>query len=226
MEWFQVLTRCDRLIANERTFPFHLHVLRSLLHLLRHTDVYIPLASHIVPIITTILASPSRPKASTLRPLDLEVVIRAPTRYLKTRGYREALTNEAVYLLAEWLSSPGIQASVAFPEIVVGIVVVLRKGLKAGKVAGTSGKEISTVKSLVVKIEESAKWVEGRRQGIAFGPGKYEAVRRWEATMQGRVGDSPLGKYTKVIRTAREKQKALLEKVNARIFFVDIFIRV
>jgi nucleolar complex protein 2 len=204
-------------VSNTRVFPFHLHILRSLLHLTRHTLVYVPLASYILPIVTAVLAPSAQGKTSTLRPLDLDVVIRGPQQYLKTRIYCEVLVEEAAYVLAEWLSGPTVQGSIALPEVVVGVVVVLRKALKTAKVAGTGGKVAGAIKALVEKVEESARWVEGKRQGVQFAPGKFEAVQDWEAAMRGRLGESPLGKHVKILRVTRERRKALVEKVSVMI---------
>lgn len=204
-----------RLISNARSFPFHLHILRSLLHLTRHTHTYVPLASYIVPVITSTLIPSSRPKQSTLKPLDLEVNIRAPQQYIKTRIYGEELIEEASYLLAGWLSSEPVQGSVAFPEMVVGVLVMLRKSLKASKTSGMAGgKEVGIVKSLVERIEESSKWLEGKRKGLAFGPGKLTEVQAWDSEIRRDVGQSPLAKYVSVAKKSRDKRRALVEKVG------------
>jgi nucleolar complex protein 2 len=213
---YSSLILCNlRLISNARSFPFHLHILRSLLHLTRHTHTYIPLASYMLPILSNTLVPSARPKPSTLRPLDLDVVIRAPQQYLKTRVYSEVLVDETTFVLAEWLSCPPVLGSVAFPEMTVGVVVMLRKSLKAAKTNGAAGKEIGVVKALVEKLEESAKWVQERRKGVPFGPGKFDVVEEWEAQMRQKMGESPLGRHMKIVKKAREKRKALVEKVNA-----------
>jgi nucleolar complex protein 2 len=141
-------------------------------------------------------------------------MIRTPQQYLRTRIYHEALVEEAIYVLAEWLSSSSIHQSIAFPEIVVGIVVMLRKNLKAAKNSRSAGKEVGSVKALVERVEETAKWMEEKRKGVAFGPGRHEAVGSWEAERSGDIGESPLSKYVKMLRKAKEKKRALMEKVS------------
>jgi nucleolar complex protein 2 len=71
------------------------------------------------------------------------------------------------------------------------------------------------VKALVEKLEESAKWVQEKRKGVPFGPGKFDVVEEWEAQMRQKMGESPLGRHMKIVKKAREKRKALVEKVNA-----------
>lgn len=206
-----------RLISNARSYPFHLHIGRSLLHLSRHTDAYIPLAPYLLPIISSQLTSSGKPKPSTLRPLNFESNIRAPAQYLKTRVYTEGLVDEAAFVLAEWLTSAPVHGSIAFPEVTVPIVVSLRKLIKAAKSKskGGSQKEVGAVKGLVERVEESAKWMEEQRKGVSFRPGKLSEVEMWEENL--RVDDSPLAKYVKVQRKARMKRKSMVDKVRTVI---------
>jgi len=181
------------------------------MHLTRHTQTYIPISPYLLPILTSTLSS-SRPKLSALRPLDLELQIRTPQQYLKTRVFTEGLVEESVYLLAEWLASEGVQGSVAFPEVVVPVLVVLKKAVKAANDAG--GKEVGAVKRLVESIDESMHWVETKRKGVTFAPGKMTEVTAWETGVKVKVEESPLGKYVKVQRKTREKRRNLVQKAR------------
>ena len=155
------------------------------------------------------MLSSTKSKASTLRPLDLETTLRAPQQYLHTHVYAENIAHEAAFLTAEWLSVRAVHGSIAFPELVVPIVASLRRALKAAR----SGAKVSAgVKTLVERVEESARWVSQRRAGVAFAPGNTAAVGRWEADLG--LDDAPLVKYTRVLRKTREKQRKLVEKVR------------
>jgi nucleolar complex protein 2 len=123
------------------------------------------------------------------------------------------------------LGSKPVQGSVAFPELVVPLVVVLRKAIKATKSSGSnaknsSGKDVSVVKGLLERIEESSKWVEQKRKGVMFTPGMLAEVEDWESRVK--VEESPLGKYIKVQRKTREKRRLLVEKVGFLILFIWI----
>ncbi|KAI0744746.1 Noc2-domain-containing protein [Earliella scabrosa] len=213
----QVALGAARLIRNARCFPFHLHIIRSMLHLTRHTHTYVPLAPYLLPILTSTLSPSSKPKASTLRPLDFDLHIRAPQQYLKTRVYNEGLAEEAAFLLAEYLASPPVHGSIGFPEVTVPIVLLLRKAIKGAKHApgkGAKAKEAGLTKALVERVEESAKWAEQKRRGVSFAPGKLGEVERWEADVGDKADDTPLGRYVKVQRKAREKRRKLVEKAR------------
>ncbi|KAH9476916.1 putative NOC2 family protein [Psilocybe cubensis] len=214
----QVCLGAIKLVPNSRSHPFHLQIIRSLLHLTKHTQTYIPLSSYLVPIIASCLTPSTRPKASTLRPLDLEVQIRVPQQYVKTRVLLEGISEESVFLLAEWLASAPVHGSVAFPEIVVPILVLLRKSLKTGKNSKTGsagGKEQTLVKVFLERLEESSKWMEEKRKTVHFAPSRLGDVQEWERAIKPKLeSDTPLGKYLKVQRKTREKRRKLVEKAR------------
>ena len=185
--------------------------MRALLHLVKHTEIYIPFSPYLIPILTTALTPSTRPKSSTLRPFDFETQIRVPQQYVKTRVLSEGLVEETAYLLAEWLASASVHGSIAFPEITVPIVVLVRKSLKNPK-AG-SGKDQGLVKVLLERIDESARWMEQRRKTVQFCPGKIGDVQEWERTVKTKLDDTPLGKYLKIQKKARDKRRKLVEKV-------------
>ncbi|PBK92620.1 Noc2-domain-containing protein [Armillaria gallica] len=208
----QVSLGAIKLISSSRSYPFHLHIIRSLLHLTRHTQVYIPISPYLLPILASTLSSSS--KSSTLKPLDLEVQIRCPQQYQKTRVYAEGVIEESSFLLAEWLSTAAVQGSIAFPEIVIPILVTLRKSLKAARVGSGSGKDLGVIKTLIERVEESARWVESRRKNLKIAPARQGDVDAWQDEAKSKVGDSPLARYVKVQRKAREKRRELVEKAR------------
>ncbi|KAJ4481022.1 Noc2-domain-containing protein [Lentinula aciculospora] len=209
----QVSLGAIKLISNNRSYPFHLHVIRSLLHLTRHTQVYMPIAPYILPVLTSTLSASSRPKSSTLKPLDLDVQIRTPQQYLKTRVYAEGLVEEVTYLLGEWLSTKSVHGSIAFPEIVVPILVVLRKAIKSVK-SHSSKKDYASIKTLIERIDDSVRWTEQKRKEVKLAPNMISAVEDWERELKVKVDESPLGKYVKVQQKAREKQRKLIQKAR------------
>lgn len=142
--------------------------------------------------------------------------IRAPAQYLKTRSYAESTSEEALFLLGSWAECT--QGSVAFPEIVFPAVLALKKALKkshgSGK-NGVNGKTVVAVKTLIERIDEGTRWVTSQRDNLVFAPSNQDQVERWERNV--RVDESPVGKYMRVQRKAREKKQALLDKVRSSI---------
>lgn len=218
----QVATGAIKLLNHARSYPFHLHILRSLVHLTRHTDVYVPLLPYFLPPLTTVLSPSHKAKASTVRPLDFETTLRAPQQYTGTRVYAEGVADETVFVLAEWLSTRAVHGSIAFPELVVPLVVMLRRALKAAKSGKGSGKEAGIVKALVERVEESSRWMDERRKSVTFAPGQMDDVARWQMDLRQKLDETPLGKYVRVQRKAREKRRKLVEKVR-RLIFVMVY---
>ena len=184
-----------------------------MLHLIKHTHIYIPLSPYLVPILTSALTPSSRPKSASLRPLDLDVQIRVPQQYVKTRIFYEGLIEETSFLFAEWLATEAVHGSIAFPEIVVPIVVQLRKSIKDSKSGQGPAKNQVVAKTLLERVEESARWVEERRRKVTFAPGKIDNVAEWERDLRTKLSDAPLLKYIKIQRKVRDKRQKLADKV-------------
>ncbi|KAG8743763.1 Nucleolar Complex 2 protein [Ceratobasidium sp. 414] len=203
------------LIPSTRYHPLHLHILRSLHHLSSHTNTYVPIPAHVLPILTTHLTPISgKPKSASggiLRPLDLASTIRAPAQYMKTHILAESVVAEAVLLMVESVPAQ----SVAFPEVVVPLTSTLRRALKrssssaTGKKAGVSGKVVSGIKALVEHLEESAKWTAERRTGLQFAPARWGEVEEWERGLK--IEETPVGKWAGVLRKQREARRRLVE---------------
>ncbi|TFK29081.1 Noc2-domain-containing protein [Coprinopsis marcescibilis] len=215
----QVSLGAVKLVPHGRSHPFHLHILRSLLHLTRHTGTYVPLSTYLVPILAASLAPTSRPKPSSLKPMDFDTTIRVPQQYVKTRVYVEGLVEEAIFLLAEWLSSSPVHGSIAFPEVTVPIVVALRKSLKASTKLGSS-KDQSSLKTLLERVDDSCKWIDQRRKNVSFAPGKLSEVTEWERELRSQLESAPLSKYLKVQQKSREARRRLLQKVRVTFWFL------
>lgn len=121
---------------------------------------------------------------------------------------------ESTYLLAQWLASKPVQGSIAFPEIIIPVIVALRKTVKVVKSgSGNMGKEVGLVKTVIERAEDSARWVEQRRKAQVLAPSKIKEVAEWERETQAKVDESPLAKYLKVQTKVREKKKSMVEKV-------------
>jgi nucleolar complex protein 2 len=127
--------------------------------------------------------------------------------------YAENLVEEAVFLLAEWLTSGVVHGSVAFPEVSIQVTVSLRKALKSSRGDSSMVKEAGLVRGLVDRIEDSAQWMERKRSTVTFSPGNDSQVEDWERTIKGKIDESPMGKYFKILQKTREKRRKLIDKV-------------
>lgn len=198
----QVSLGVGRLVPMSRYFPLRLHVIESMLRLIQATHVYVPLA----PLIIEVLESAEfqrRGKGATLKPLDLETTFRAPAAYVRTRIYADQLADEFAYVLLEFLATQA--RHIAFPELVIPIIVQLRRALKTSPCVRLN----EAVRPLLDKIRMNATWIEQRRSQVEFAPSDQSQV---DAFLQNEASDAPLQQALRLARKVREQKRRLLEK--------------
>lgn len=201
------------LLPSSRYFPLRFHILSSLIRLISQTTTYIPLSPFLLEILDSTEFRKSNPKKSTLKPLDLEYVIRAPAAYQKTRIYQETLGEELSFLLGEYHASPTIAHSIAFPEITLPVIITLKRHLKKGT-AGTP-KIQSGLKVLVEKLEAHRTYIENKRRGVGFAPRDRAEVGRFETELsagKGKEGLGPLVNWQRLQRKMRDQKRREVEK--------------
>ncbi|KAF3189772.1 Nucleolar Complex 2 protein [Orbilia oligospora] len=180
----QVTLGAARLIPTAQYFPLRLHLVRSLIRLSRHTGTYIPLASIILEILTS-NEMKKAPKASTLKPLDFATIIRVPKSYLRTRVLQDGVGDQVVEVLSEFFVLWA--TSVAFPELIVPPVMIVRKYLKKASAPGTGNKNVrfnNALAGLVTRLESNAKWIEEKRRDVNFGPGRMDEVMGFSKSLE------------------------------------------
>ncbi|KAK4684424.1 nucleolar complex protein 2, partial [Tremellales sp. Uapishka_1] len=195
-----------RLLPSSRYFPLRYHILHSLIRIIAKTKIYVPLSPFLLEILDSAEFRRSNPKKSTLKPLDLEYIVRAPAAYPKTRIYQESLGEELVFLLGEYHAE--ISTNIAFPEMVLPIILTLRRHLKKGT-AG-SPKVQNGLKGLVEKLEASRKWIEEKRANVGFSPRDKSELEKFELGLE--KAKTPLGVWMALQRKVREKRRIEIER--------------
>ncbi|OCF39587.1 nucleolar complex protein 2 [Kwoniella heveanensis CBS 569] len=195
-----------RLLPSSRYFPLRFHILSSLLRIISRTGTYIPLAPFLLEILDSTEFRRSNPKKATIKPLDFEYIIRAPAAYPKTRVYQEGLGEELVYLLGEFHAS--ISTNIAFPEIVLPVLVSIRKHIK--KNSAGSPKVVAQFKTLLDKLEATKTFIEGKRRNVSFAPRDRSEVDRFLQDQS--TGVTPVGNWMRLQRKVREKRRAEVER--------------
>lgn len=206
----QIIIGAMRLIPTASYFPLRFQLIRALLRLSRATGTYIPFASALLEVLN-MAEMRKPPKTSTLKPLDFNTSIRAPKSYLRTRIYQDGVGEQVAELLSEFFVL--WSKHIAFPELSVPIVVMLKRWLKqaSARTGGNKNTKINQMILLLVqKVEANARWVEERRANVTYTPRNRAEVETflkdvsWEAT--------PLGAFVKMQRTLREERAAVLEE--------------
>ena len=194
------------LLPSSRYFPLRFHILRSLIRLISKTETYVPLSPFLLEILDSNEFRRSNPKKTTLKPLDLEYIIRAPAAYQKTRVFQEALGEELIFLLAEYHST--ISLNIAFPEVSLPVIMTIKRHLKKGT-AG-SPKVSNGLKGLVERLEETRKYVETKRRNVSFAPKDLGEVRRF--LEKEKIESTPIGAWIRLQRKVRYQKRKEVEK--------------
>lgn len=206
----QITIGAMRLIPTPQYFPLRFHLTRALLRISRTTGTYIPLAPYLLEVLNSSEMRKS-PKPSTLKPLDFNASIRAPKPYLRTRIYQDGVGEQVAELLSEFFVL--WTKHIAFPELSLPIVVMLKRWLKEGgsRTSGNKNTKINQMILLLVqKVEMNTRWIEDRRAKVTFAPKDRAEVDSflkevaWETT--------PLGAFVNSQRKLREERAAVVEK--------------
>ncbi|KAE9368727.1 Noc2-domain-containing protein [Stipitochalara longipes BDJ] len=206
----QVTLGAMRLIPTATYFPLRFHMMRSLLRISRATGTYIPLASALLEVLNS-AEMKKPPKPSTLKSLDFASNYKAQKSYLRTRVYQDGIGEQVADLLSEFFVL--WSTSIAFPELALPVIVMLKRWLKEvnSKGSGNKNNKINSGILLVIqKLEANGKWIEERRSKVDFAPNDRAGVEgflkgfEWEKT--------PLGAFVAGQRKQREEKARLMEE--------------
>lgn len=211
----QAATGAVRLLPTSRYFPMRFHIVQSLLRLIQRTGTYVPLA----PMLLEVFDAPEftrKPKPSTFKPLNMDVLIRAPKTYVRTKVYADQLLDETSYLLLEFLAC--MARSIAFPELVVPIVVGLRRTIKMAKSASTrdAARTAQSLRSLVDKIARHSDFVAAQRRSstVDYAPRDEDQVHRFMADVRS---ETPIESAARLARKVRADKQALLAQTHIKV---------
>jgi nucleolar complex protein 2 len=208
----QVTLGAMRLIPTSTYFPLRFQLMRSLLRISRATGTYIPLASALLEVLNS-AEMKKPPKPSTLKSLDFASNYKAQKSYLRTRVYQDGVGEQVAELLSEFFVL--WSTSIAFPELALPVVVMLKRWLKDAN-NKTSGNKNNKINSgfllLIQKLEANSKWIEERRAKVDFAPNDRAGVEgflkgfEWEKT--------PLGAFVVGQRKQREEKAKLMDEAR------------
>nr|CAG4651660.1 EOG090X02MG [Triops cancriformis] len=196
----QILTGTINLIPTAKYYPLRFHCVNILTQLSKQTGVFIPVLPFIVEVLQKHNFKKKVAKAS-MRPLDMSCILKFSQSQLTESGLRDVLI-EAIYdCLMEYLTTQS--HSVAFPELVLPLIVQLKTFLKEKAPANQHKK----VKQLLDKVTENMNWIQQKRQAATFALADMKAVSVWEAA-QAAAGP-PLATYYARWRKLRDKELAI-----------------
>jgi nucleolar complex protein 2 len=209
----QAATGAIRLIPTSRYFPLRFHIVQSMLRLMQRTGTYIPLAPTLVEMLESTEFT-RKPKPSTLVTLDFSTLIRAPKAYLRTKVYADQLVDETLFYLLEFLNQ--FAKSIAFPELVVPIIITLKRVIKTSKSSREIGnpKLVSAVKGILEKIQRQSSYITEKRVSIDFAP---KNIAKVEAFLANSTMETPIESAVRLARKVRSEKRALLQQQSQMI---------
>jgi len=146
-----------------------------------------------------------KPRGSTLTPLDLSLIIRAPQPYVKTKIYSDSLSEETTHLLLHFLVVNS--RSLAFPELFVPIEVQLKRVLKGN----TSAKLGLAIKLIIEKSKLNSRIIENKRNQDGLAP-KYLKSLKSEIE-----NENPLEGAFRLAKKVRDQKKEMMNQKNQMV---------
>ncbi|PVD37074.1 hypothetical protein C0Q70_04067 [Pomacea canaliculata] len=193
----QVIIGTIRLLPTARYYPLRFHCLRYLTKLSGSTNTFIP----VLPFLLEVLEQTDfnkRAKSTSFKNFNMACILKFSKTQLQEKAFKDALIDQLFELMLDNLH---VHAhSVAFPELVVPLVVQLRDFLKKCKVT-TYCKQL---KQILDKVEETAKFITAKRRTTTFNLTDTKAVDLWEA--RSKEEGTPLAKYYSSWRKLRDRE--------------------
>lgn len=157
----QVALGAVRTITSPANYPMRFHIVSSLIRLSEARDVYIPLAGLLWDVLDS-AEMRRKAKPSTIKPMALDLSVRAKAEYLRTAVYQDQLGERTCDLLAEFFAVHA--RSPAFPELVVPLQMQLKRYVKRCH----APKLARRIQALLDRLQANAALIEDKRRTLRF----------------------------------------------------------
>lgn len=159
----QVCIGVIKLVPSSRYFPLKFQVIRLLNYVCAHTQVYIPIAAHLLQVLDSADLR-KRPTQTTSRPPDVRHILHVSPAHVTTKAYQEQVLSAALSLLMRHLAC--YSYSISFPELIIPCVKTLRKFRKTTKIVRVKKQ----VQQLVNQLQANAEWIKRHRADCNLAP--------------------------------------------------------
>ncbi|KAG8221939.1 hypothetical protein J437_LFUL002498 [Ladona fulva] len=180
----QVAIGTVKLIPTAQYFPLRFHIVRILTHLSAETGIYIP----VLPFLIEVLNFNFNKKHTkvSMKPLNFTCILRLSKIQMQENGFKDAVIDSLYEALFAYLAVESHR--IGFPDLVIPLIVELKKFNKTCKIANHCRK----MKQVLEKIEENVKAVESQRK-VSFQIHDQKAVLEWETNFKKQ--GTPLSKF-------------------------------
>eukprot|EP01147_Barroeca_monosierra_P001800 gene1800-4904_t len=197
----QVCLGAVSLLQTPRYFPFHFHLIRTMIFAMEKCHVFIPLSSAIlIPLQSTeVLRKPAK---RITKPLNMALTLSFPKSYIGTKPFQDAVIEEINGLMLQYLEQ--LAGNIGFPEAIIPIFSFFRHVLKNCKNVALR----KTLKSLSDQLEANSKFIATHRSRVEHSPLDVNKNDEFECRMKD-IG-TPLQKFVKLWRDHEQKKRKLL----------------
>ncbi|XP_055383254.1 nucleolar complex protein 2 homolog [Condylostylus longicornis] len=190
-------------------YPLRFHCIKALIILSKQANVFIP----ILPFIFEILKGNLFKKSSTgesFKALDFTCILRVSKSQINDNNFKKEVIDQICSLTYEYLDH--LSASIAYPDLIVPSVMLLRKFIKHNKDSNTNRK----LKQLLDKIQENSKFIESERKSVNFNLSETAKINAWESTIRNK--GTPLSlfykNWSKTYLAKRKRQAANTSEIS------------
>lgn len=194
-----IITSVIRLSPTAAFFPLRFHCCSMLITLSRNTRTFIPVLPFVLETLssTTFLA---KHKKLSMRPLKFTCIIHLSQSQCLENAYKDEVIEQVYGLTLEYLANES--SSIAFPDLVIMPLMMLRQYMKIGGNAKYNKK----LKELIDKIQENATFMERERNQVNFSLKDYQIIAGWEQNIKNK--GTPLWKfYEQWLATSTKKKR-------------------
>lgn len=198
-----------KLIPSAAYFPLRFHCCRMLADLSRETNNFVPVLPMVLEVLNSSTFNTPHKKLS-MRPLKFTCILRASKSQLLENAFRDEVIENVYGLALQILAQES--SSIAFPDLVVMPLLMLKNYIKKSKNANYNKK----LKALVEKIQENVSFIENERKSINFTLKDYQLINGWETTIRNK--GTPLLQafqdYHKITEKKRKREAADTDSIN------------
>lgn len=194
-----IITSVIRLSPTAAFFPLRFHCCSMLINLSRNTRTFIPVLPFVLETLnsTTFLA---KHKKLSMRPLKFTCILHLSQSQCVENAYKDEVIEQVFGLTLEYLAHES--SSIAFPDLVIMPLMMLRQYMKTGGNAKYNKK----LKELVDKIQENATFMEKERNQVNFALKDHQVIVGWEHSIKNK--GTPLWKfYEQWLETSTKKKR-------------------
>ncbi|KAK4530453.1 hypothetical protein CCYA_CCYA04G1310 [Cyanidiococcus yangmingshanensis] len=156
-----------------RLFGARFACIRALLRLARETRLYLPLVPSLLEMLdfADLQRKPSEHAERKNAAIDWQRLLRIQEETLRTAAFREAVIDEVLYLLLEWLALYARDA--AFPELAFPVQRQLLRYQRSSKSSFLRERIAALIGRLKEDIQAISHWRTGAGQGLASAPSQF-----------------------------------------------------